>query len=237
MILWEKNITKSIYVCKYHLSLSLLRHLDLWSSAQSVEVRTFTHHTNSFLTSTVSSPRRFRSVRGDETLSGVIWTVAVNGLIDPGAEALGVLPRREWAHLHEAKYFAWYCYKKTWRCKLWGRASELQTGTVRGGRSAWNPVHTHIIQWDCYTRRLLACRYIHSGVINVKFLRNKQVIYVHQTPLTGLTGTTLYKGNGGDCTLKHTGNLDVSAGKWAESPVLWWEVNHTVCEGLKLLRS
>lgn len=26
-------------------------------------------------------------------------------------------------------------------------------------------------------------------------------------------------------------------GVWAESPVLRWEMNHTVCEGLKLLRS
>lgn len=95
MILWEKNITESIYVCKYHSSLLLLRHLDLRSSAQSVEVRTFTHHTNSFLTSAVSSPRRFRPVGGAETLSGVIWTVAVNGPIDPGAGALGVLPQRE----------------------------------------------------------------------------------------------------------------------------------------------
>lgn len=84
-----------ICVCKYHSSLLLLRLPDLWSSAQSEEVRTFTHHTNSFLTSTLSSPRRFRPVRGAETLSGVIWTVAVNGPIDPGAEALGVLPRRE----------------------------------------------------------------------------------------------------------------------------------------------
>lgn len=95
MILWEKNITESIYVCKYHSSLLLLRHLDLWSSAQSVEVRTFTHHTNSFLTSAASSPRRSRPVRGAETLSGVIRTVAVNGLIHPGAEAPAVPPRRE----------------------------------------------------------------------------------------------------------------------------------------------
>lgn len=112
MIFWVKNITESIYVCKYHSSVLLLRHLDLWSSAQSVEVRTFTTHRNSFLTNTVSSPRQFRPVsatfvRGAETLGGVIWTAAGSALMiqvllsprSPGHHA-GALTR---VHLHEAK--------------------------------------------------------------------------------------------------------------------------------------
>lgn len=132
MIFWVKNITESVYVCKYHSSVLLLRHLDLWSSAQSVEVRTFTTHRNSFLTSTVSSPRQFRPVsatfvRGAETLGGVIWTAAGSVLMiqvllsprSPGHRA-GALTR---VHLHEAKILLQHVS----HCKLRRQASELHT--------------------------------------------------------------------------------------------------------------
>lgn len=143
-------------MCKYHSSVLLLRrHIARWSSTWSVEATSFTHHRNSILTSTPSSSRRIRPgpatfVSGAETSLGLwLWGggVAVETVphLEPWVFCCGLMESAfAWG-----KIFYLIMLLQSSHRKLWG-ASELQTGMVRHGRSAWNPVHETVTPGDCY---------------------------------------------------------------------------------------
>lgn len=153
--------------------------------------RTFSHHRNSVLTSTVS----FATVGSDRLPA----TIVSGGRDFIGTGGVGGTHLEPWV----------LCCGLDESAFAWGENILLDIVSAKfTAYIARSITTTHRFHLDMeVVHEILLMRLLHletvtvhitfyCGVINPKFLRNKQVIYVHTAPFTGLSGITLYKRNG-----------------------------------------